>query len=302
VSTADAATTTRYGEIYDRGYRHYDGPRLGRRHAIRALTVYSMKRALGIKKGWGSKVIPILLYVAAGLPVVVYLAILGFVRLAGVFGGEDPEFLSYPEFFQLIFVVEGLFVATIAPEMLCGDRRENVLPLYFSRAITRADYLLAKLVATAILTLTVSFAPAAILWLGRQLLLGDPLLGMRDNLADLGRIAVAGVLIAFYLGAIGLMISSFTGRKAIAVGIIILGFLLSESIAGALSFALDENHVVYDYLPLLSASTTIVGLLDRLFGVAEMEIQLPLWLIVAEMIAVIVLCTVVMILRYVPDE
>ena len=69
----------------------------------------------------------------------------------------------------------GIFVATIAPEMLCPDRRENVLTLYFSRAITRLDYVLAKLAATAILTLTLSFVPAAILWLFRNLLADAPL-------------------------------------------------------------------------------------------------------------------------------
>ena len=30
-----------YGEIYDLGYKHYDGKRLGRSHAIQALIIYS---------------------------------------------------------------------------------------------------------------------------------------------------------------------------------------------------------------------------------------------------------------------
>ena len=55
----------RYGEIYDRGYQHYLGKRLGRGHAIWALVTYSMKRAMGIKKSWTAKVIPFILYLAA---------------------------------------------------------------------------------------------------------------------------------------------------------------------------------------------------------------------------------------------
>src|SRR4051812_43250595 len=54
----------RYGEVFDRGYKHYDGPRLGRQHARRALVGYSVKRAMGIKKSWTAKVIPIFLYIA----------------------------------------------------------------------------------------------------------------------------------------------------------------------------------------------------------------------------------------------
>jgi len=293
-TAAPLAATPRYGEIYDRGYQHYDGPRLGRRHAVWALIVYSMKRALGIKKGWGAKVIPIVLYVSVFLPAVIGIGIRAFFPDAGV--------LDYPDFFGIIFLIEGIFVATIAPEMLCGDRRENVLPLYFSRAITRVDYLLAKLVAAALLTLTVSLLPAAVYWLGLQLLEDRPLVAMRDNLPDLGRMIVAGTMIALYLGAIGLLISSFTGRKSIAVGIIVLGFLISEALAGALTFALDEDHPLRRYVLFLSPANTTATLVDRLFGVRVEITDLGLWFVLAVMGGIILACWVVMYLRYVPNE
>ncbi len=293
-----AAGTDRYGEIYDRGYQHYDGPRLGRRHAIWALVCYSMKRALGIKRGIGAKIIPILLYVSVALPVVISIGIRAFLPTANV--------LDYDDFFAFIFIIEGIFVATIAPEMLCGDRRENVLALYFSRAITRADYLLAKLVATAILTLTVSCVPAAILWLGRQLLADGPLAAMRDNLDDLGRIVVAGALIAVYLGAIGLLISSFTGRKSIAVAIIVLGFIIAESLAGSLLFAVDLDQEIRRFVVFLSPSNTVGGFADELFhggtGGPSDELGLSTWAHAGAMAAVVLVCGAVMYWRYVPDE
>src|SRR5688572_15319211 len=147
VAVADDITSARYGEIYDRGYKHYDGPRLGRGHAIWALVRYSIKRAMGIKKSWTAKVIPILLYTAVAIPVAVAIGLSAFV----------PDFnWTYTDFFVFIFTIEAIFVATITPEMVCGDRRENVLSLYFSRAISRADYVVAKLGATALLTLSIS--------------------------------------------------------------------------------------------------------------------------------------------------
>ena len=127
----------RYGEVFDRGYKHYDGPRLGRMHAIWALTLYSIKRAMGIKKNWTAKVTPFVLYAAVAIPVAVGIGIRAFV--------EDAEIFDYVGFYGYVFIILGVFVASIAPEMLCGDRRENVLALYFSRAITRIDYLVAKL-------------------------------------------------------------------------------------------------------------------------------------------------------------
>ncbi len=69
----------RYGEVYDRGYQHYLGKRLGRRHAIWALIAYSMKRAMGIKKSWTSKVIPFILYLAAIGTVLVVIGIEAFI-------------------------------------------------------------------------------------------------------------------------------------------------------------------------------------------------------------------------------
>jgi ABC-2 type transport system permease protein len=293
--TAPAAP--RYGEIYDRGYQHYTGPRLGRRHAIWALARYAMGRALGIKKPWTAKIIPILLYVAVLIPVVIAIGIRAF--FSAVLPGANP--LDYPEYFGGVFLIQGVFVATIAPEMLCPDRQERVLPLYFSRAITRPDYVLGKLLAAGLLTLTVSLIPATLMWIGRQLLAPSPLTAMRNHLDDLGRIAVAGTLIAFYLGAIGLMISSFTGRKSVAVGIIILGFLMAEAISGALTFALDGNERAQTWLGFLSPTRTTAALVGALWHVDAGGIDAPLAAIVAVMLGVIVICVGVTYWRYVPD-
>ena len=283
----------RYGEVFDRGYKHYEGRRLGRGHAQWALARYSIRRALGIKKSWTAKVIPILLYVAVTFPVIISIGIRAF--------APDANILDYPDFFAFIFVIEGIFVATIAPEMLCGDRRENVLPLYFSRAITRLDYLLAKLFAAALLTLTISLIPAAVLWLGRQLLAEKPVSALGNNIDDLGRIVVAGTMIAFYLGAIGLLISSFTGRKSVAVAVIVLGFIIAEAITGALVTALD-NDTLEEYLLFLSPTSTIANLTSRLFDDVGIGVEAPLWKILAVMAGVVVACCAGMYWRYVPDE
>jgi len=45
---------------------------------------------------------------------------------------------------SLLAFVLLLFAATAGPELLCPDRRQNVLALIFTRPVTRSDYLLAK--------------------------------------------------------------------------------------------------------------------------------------------------------------
>ena len=47
------------GSIYDLGYRRYDGERLGRRHSVLALYLYSLRWAFGLGRRTSSKIIPV---------------------------------------------------------------------------------------------------------------------------------------------------------------------------------------------------------------------------------------------------
>jgi len=163
-----------YGEIFDRGFRHYDGQRLGQAQAIWALARYSMARSLGMRRPWTAKIIPMLLYAAVAIPVLIAIGIRAFFPAF--------QFLDYPEFFGAIFLLVGIFVALIAPEMMSSDRHDQLLPLYFSRPIGRGSYVLAKLLATGLLTLSMSLLPAVVLWLGNVLLAPAPLAALRDSL------------------------------------------------------------------------------------------------------------------------
>jgi len=286
--------TGRYGEVYDRGYKHYDGERLGRKHAFNALVRYSMQRALGLKKKWTAKIVPIILYVVVLGTVLILIGIEAFL--------PDTTTMSYPEFFIFIFIIEGMFVATIAPEMLCPDRRENVLTLYFSRAISRLDYVLAKLIATGILTLTISLVPVVLLWLFRQLLADSPLSALKDNAGDLGKVALTGTLIALYLGAGGLMVASFTSRKSIAVPIIIVGYGVTEALVSAVGYALRDQSWS-DYIFFLSPGSLAGNLAYSFFPDLEVEaIPFEWWAYVSALAITIVIACAVMVWRYVPED
>ena len=279
-----------YGEIFDRGYRHYDGPRLGQAQAIWALARYSMARSLGMRRPWTAKIIPMVLYAAVSIPVLIAIGIRAFFPAF--------EFLAYPEFFGAIFLLVGIFVALIAPEMMSSDRHDRLLPLYFSRPIGRSSYVLAKLLATGLLTLSMSLLPAVVLWLGNGLLATEPVTALRAGLGDLGRIVVAGTMIAFYLGSIGLLISSFTGRKSVAVGVIILGFVLSESLAIALIEAFRDQPDLMRWAFAISPSRTIATLVGQLFGDPDIGADVPLNSALLVMAAVIAICCAVMFAWY----
>ena len=286
-----------FGEVYDRGYQHYTGPRLGRAHAFRALTGYSMKRALGSKKRWTAKVVPALLYVAIAMMVIVPLGIQAFI--------DSAEIVQYWDFFGVAWLILGVFVATVAPEMLCGDRREKTLILYFSRPITRLDYLLSKLLATGLLTLTITLVPLAIFWLGRQLLDDSPLRAMRDNLDDLWKIVLVSVIVSAYLGALALVVSSFTGRKAIAIGVIIVAFLFSSATAAVLQevFGTASQKAWFALLsPARTSSEFVLGVWGQQNQDSQFGTAMDAWVYGAAMIAIVLICCAIMYWRYVPED
>lgn len=255
---------SRYGEIFDRGYAHYDGRRRGRRGAVTSLIGFSMKRAMGIRKSWTAKVMPFILYVAATIPLIVMIGILAVFRSMGQ-AGDFGEFASYSGYFSAIFGMLGLFVAICAPEMICVDRHERTLPLYFSRAINRGDYVFAKIVAMTLLAMTMTALPGALLWLGRQLTEDQARQAMVDNIGDLWKVLVLGALTSLMYGTIGLMISSFTNRKGVAIAIILIGFLVLAGVAHGLAAALVD----YDWsrwLLLMDVTVVVTALSNHFFN------------------------------------
>ena len=61
-------------------------------------------------------------------------------------------------------------MAAQAPELVSSDQRNRVLSLYFSHALERTDYALAKLGALAAAVFGMALAPMLVLFIGRVLL------------------------------------------------------------------------------------------------------------------------------------
>ncbi|HMM42330.1 MAG TPA: ABC transporter permease subunit [Thermomicrobiales bacterium] len=285
--------TQPYGEVYDLGYRHYEGERQGRAHAVRALIIYSMKRGLGIRKRWTSKIIPALLYAAAYAPALIVAGILAFL--------PDQVDFGYGDLAGFISTALLIFAAGLAPEMLSDDRRENVLALYFSRAITRADYLLAKVAAMGILMATIAFGPMLLLFIARVLLADSPISYFGDHVGDLGRIAAWGAIVCVYYTAIGLAIAALVDRKGIASAVFIGGIFLVAAVANALFQA--TSGTLRDYLVLISPLDLIDAITEWILGGATGDmanLKGPVYLV--GVAAVIVVAALIMYRRYLAEE
>ena len=225
-----AAASSATGNIYDLGYQGYDGPRLGRRHAVAALFSNSLRSTFGIGRGGRAKIIPMGLTVLAVLPALVALAVTGLGRQLG--GGGGPiELITYATYYSNIGQFLFLFVAAQAPELLGRDLRSGVLSLYFSRSLRRYDYALAKLGALVAALLIVQLLPQLLLFIGRILSSTDIIGAIGDDLPSLGPVLAQAILAAVLLASLGLVVAAFAARRAYATGGIIALFLVPPIVA-----------------------------------------------------------------------
>jgi ABC-2 type transport system permease protein len=215
------------GAVYDRGYRPYDGARGRRGAATFALYKASMRRALGIRRSWRQKVAPFVLLGVVTIPAIVNVGI-GYVTRNELFS-DRVDIISYREYVGVSAALL-LFVALVAPDVMCPDRRQHVLPLMFARPLTGVDYVLAKVGAIASILFFFSFLPQVVLYVGNMLVSDRALDYLGEHLDILWKVPVAVVLLALYYAVIGVAIASLTDRRIVA-GAAVVGLFLVTSIA-----------------------------------------------------------------------
>jgi ABC-2 type transport system permease protein len=218
------------GAVYDRGYRPYDGRRGRRGAATLALYKASMRRALGLRRSWRQKVAPFVLLGIVTIPAIVNVGI-GYVTRNRLFEADRVEIITYREYVGVSSALL-LFVALVAPDVMCPDRRQHVLPLMFARPITGFDYVLAKFAAIGTILFAFSFLPQVVLFVGNMLVSDSSLDYFTGHLDVLWKVPIAVLLLAVYYTIVGLAISSLTDRRIVA-GASIIGLLLVTSITAA---------------------------------------------------------------------
>lgn len=220
--------TQRTGELFDLGYQHYDGPREGRARARKAVFFDGFRTTLGLGRGAGAKVLPILLFSAAMAPAVI-------LALIASLSEGQLDLPGHPEYYQIVSVVLLIFAAIIAPELLCPDRRNGVLSLYLVRPLSIGDYVAARWLAFFAITLLLVYSGQLVLLAGLILSASNPAEYIQDNWLDLPRILGAGFLLAAFITTLPLTVAAFTDRRAIAAAFVIGIFIISTATAGALT-------------------------------------------------------------------
>lgn len=271
IAPAESAT----GAIYDLGYQGYDGPRLGRRAAFWTLFRASLRAAFGLGRPGRSKIVPWGLTAIILVPAAVAGAIQAIVP-----GGPSP--FSYDNYLWEMQPLLALFVAAQAPELVSGDQRNQVLSLYFSHALARSDYALAKLAALVAALFALALAPLLVILFAAILVSPDLPAAIGDQLANLPEVFGSPLIHAIPLAALGLAIASYTPRRAYATGAIIAVFLITAVVGAVLSEAGRGGNL--RLAPLLNPFVLIDGTRNWLVGgaladspVARADLALPIF-------------------------
>lgn len=246
------------GNIFDLGYRNYEGERLGRPYAFYSLYVHTLRNAFGLGRRTASKIIPFALAIIAFIPAVIQLGI------ASV-APTDFEVYRAENYYGYIQTVLALFCAAVAPELVCRDQANRTLSLYFSRSLKRRDYALARLAGLATALMVLTLGPQVLLFAGNVVASTDGLGYLSDNASDVVPIVLSGLAISVFLAGISLAIASQSSRRAYAAVTIIALFLLTRAIIEVTLNVSDSslaNNSIY-----LSPLHVMIGLTHWLFDV-----------------------------------
>jgi ABC-2 type transport system permease protein len=216
------------GVIHNIGYRRYDGQRLGRGQIVRALTWHSLRAAFGLGRGAKAKIFPVLLFTLMCLPAVISIAAMAINPHAGRLVSYDTYL---PGLRPLVVLV---FVALQAPILVSGDLRHHVLPLYFSRPISRIDYPAAKLAGFTLACLALLEIPLLILYVGTVAQVHGAS-AVWAQTREVGSGLLYGAAWAVLLASIGLVLASVTGRRVFSMCAVAIPLFVTWILASALS-------------------------------------------------------------------
>jgi ABC-2 type transport system permease protein len=212
------------GAIHDIGYQRYSGIRLGRSYARRSLFVHGVRTAFGLGRSGKAKIFP---WFAASILLLMAVIV---VVLRSQTGRLAIAYFDFPERGALLVLI---FLAAVAPELVSRDLRSKVLPLYFSRPLSRSDYTWAKLAALITSVFLILAVPMLLIFLGGAFSLHGTHVIWREFTDFLGGLCSAAVAAILY-SAVALLIASLIPRRMLAAAAIVGVFLVTAAVGSAI--------------------------------------------------------------------
>jgi ABC-2 type transport system permease protein len=255
----------RGGTVFDIGYQSYAGVREGRSRGRRAIFKDGLRTALGLGRGARAKALP-WFFIGVLVAIALVLAIVAGAaeRLGGPGSAEQANIPSHSDFYGIASIILFVFSAVVAPELLCPDRRNGVINLYLVRPLTGSDYIVSRWAAFLVVMVAAAWLPQLILLLG--LAGGAPAPGayLREHWRDLPRMLAAGLAMAAYATTLGLLVASFTTRRAYASVFLVGLFVITTPFTVGL--AEEIGGTAGQWISMFNLTNIPVHVNDVIFG------------------------------------
>jgi ABC-2 type transport system permease protein len=239
--------------IHDQGYRRYLGARMPRGRGWVVIAAAGLRTFFGRRAFLG-------LLLLAWLPFVVRAAQIyaaaNFPQMAFIAPTVETfrQFLSQQDpfaFFVTVYVGAGL---------IANDRRANALQIYLSKPLTRAEYVVGKMVILMTFLLMVTWLPAIML-LMVQVSLAGSFVFLRSHLYLFPAITLLTLLEATMVSAAMLALSSLSDNSRF-VGILYAGLIFfSDALSGVLAAVTRDTSASW-----VSFGSSLAQVGDALFG------------------------------------
>ncbi len=207
--------------VYRQGYQRYDGPLTGHIARFLVLPRFAWQQLLS------KRIVTVVLVMAMFWPLAcaVFVYIANRAELLADFGAQIPDILVVDAGFFFIYMnFQSSFAIILAalagPSLIAPDLAHGALPLYFSRPITRFDYVLARMLVLVGLLSVVTWIPGLFLFWMQAGMAGW---GWFADNWGLGAAIFFGFMLWILLVGLVAMASSAYVKWRIVAGAVILG-------------------------------------------------------------------------------
>ncbi len=217
--------------VYRRGYHRYSGPVRGPWHRFMVMPRFAWQRL------FQQRLVVLLIVIAMMWPLLcacfIYLTN-HLDLLKGIFGRDFQNFIeANGNFFMIFMDVQATFstflAALIGPGLIAPDLANNALPLYFSRPITRSDYVFARLLVLLGMLSLITWIPGLVLFGMQTVMAGGWWLRANWNL---GAGMLAGFIIwGFLVSMVALASSAYVKWRFVAGGLVLGFFFIPAGIS-----------------------------------------------------------------------
>jgi ABC-2 type transport system permease protein len=242
--------------VHSHVFRPYEGVRTSLRTRWLVVARYALRDALALKR-------TLALLVLAAFPLLAGAALIYLhhnleavtILPAEMVKGLTNALPINAKFFYWLLTIEGyvafVLTAAIGPRILVNDFRDNGLPLYLSRPLTRVDYVLGKAAAIAFITSLVTWVPLLLL------------VGLQSTLERGWLLANWWVVPAILLGAwsaialfalASLAVAAVLRRRAMAEASFVAMFIVVPLVAVVIDQFLHARWAIRLFLPAIYES------------------------------------------------